>query len=149
MIRNWIDLIKEMDTINLIILVLTFLSVTLICWGLVVIYCCLASYCDSPGSSSLSSNASLKKFSQIYPSHPAITTHHQQPSHHLNIFQAPSSGPLSLPHHGFVQHMIPSSFHPHHSSHASWNMPMFGQQTNEHINDRGKVMVPISDIVYI
>lgn len=158
MIRDWMNQIKEMDTINLIILVLTFLSVTLICWGLVVIYCCLASYCDSP--SSLSSNASLKKFSQFYSNHypSSASTHHHQS--HLNIFQVPTIPPplpsLSPPgSNGYMQHphMAPSSFHPHHSGHPSWNISMFGHPPSNHdqiINDRGsKVMVPISDIVYI
>lgn len=144
MIKDWIDQVKEMDTINLIILVLTFLSVTLICWGLVVIYCCLASYCDSPGSKSMSSNASLKNFNHICPDYSA---------RHSNIFQVPN-------HHGLVHQMMPSftpsfsqqitqSLHPHHSGHPSWNMPMFGHLKNDQLGDRSKVMVPISDIVYI
>lgn len=147
MIKDWIDQVREMDTINLIILVLTFLSVTLICWGLVVIYCCLASYCDSPGSSSMSSNASLKNFNQICPDHAF---------HHANIFQVQNHGlvhPMlpSVPSYApsFNHPIPPSSFHPHHSGHPSWNMPMFGHPKNDQFNDKGKVMVPISDIVYI
>lgn len=151
MTKDWSNQVKEMDTVNLIVLVLTFLSVTFICWGLVVIYCCLASYCDSPGSSSLSSNASLKKFNQLYPKYLETNHQHQYP-HHTNMFQhVPGLIPPCHPqgNNNCAHQMIPSSFHPHHTGHPSWNLSMFGHPSNDQMNETGKVMVPISDIVYI
>ena len=50
---------KAMDPVNLLILLVTFLAVTVICWGLVVIYCCLTQY--YPCSSSSSINSSTEK----------------------------------------------------------------------------------------
>lgn len=34
-----------MDAANLLVLILTFLAVSFICWGLVVIYCCVRQVC--------------------------------------------------------------------------------------------------------
>lgn len=48
-----------MDPVNLLILLVTFLAVTVICWGLVVIYCCISQY--YPCSSSSSSNSSIEQ----------------------------------------------------------------------------------------
>ncbi|KAI1280373.1 hypothetical protein HDE_13924 [Halotydeus destructor] len=38
-----------MEAVNLLILILTFIAVSFICWGLVIIYCCVRHvlYCDS------------------------------------------------------------------------------------------------------
>lgn len=87
----------------MLILILTFLAVTIICWGLVVVYCCLSSYC-CPTEKSPSDFNSIASWSPFLPSPSSgIYGHHHHPHQIHHIHQQPLKAPIIS--------YIPSIFH--------------------------------------
>ena len=89
-----------MDAVNLLILVLTFLAVTVICWGLVFVVCCLKSYCKGQKSdpydhllkSSLSTTPPIP--SMFFHQYPFMNHFQPQPKPQPFIQYRPQSQPL-------------------------------------------------------
>lgn len=161
-----------MDTANLLILMMTFLAVTLICWGLVFVFCCLSKYCKSSSEMGFDSYDQLIKspttapipsifYHQQYPMMYSFLPQHQQYFHqHHNpgqVYQTPQHQVY-----GFSQIQpqeimteAPPILPPHQFASASQSQqppplpPLSRHPIFQSRREQTKIPFPLQDVVYI